>query len=213
MHKAVYLQYEYIKQLWTFRLALEQNLVQQRDGLRDDMNDIGAEPPFQALGFFNISRSTLTSLLGTILTYLIVLVQFKQSSTDLFSDWFCLYTKNSMFSDNSNTISFFVHLMNVQVLFTIYNVHNIHKCGKVKKIKDNNVSKAVLQCIPLNEIFLTTFCITASRIVERHSNSSLYFNFMPDIKITWNPYLLENLIKSHTTKSIKPHSKSLAVKY
>ena len=92
-------------------------------------------------------------------------------------------------------------------LYTMYTIY-IHKCGKVKKIKDNNVSKAVLQCIPLNEIFLTTFCITASRIVERHSNSSLYFNFMPDIKITWNPYLLENLIKSHTTKSIKPHSKS-----
>lgn len=39
------------------------------------------ECPFSALGFFNIERSTLTSLVSTILTYLIILVQFEQSKT------------------------------------------------------------------------------------------------------------------------------------
>ena len=43
------------------------------------MFEIDREQPFTALGFFNIERSTLTSLVGTILTYLIVLVQFEQS--------------------------------------------------------------------------------------------------------------------------------------
>ena len=35
------------------------------------------EEPFTALGFFNIERSTLTSLLSTILTYLIIILQFE----------------------------------------------------------------------------------------------------------------------------------------
>lgn len=35
-----------------------------------------AEAPFSALGFFEIGRPTLTSLLSTIITYLVVMVQF-----------------------------------------------------------------------------------------------------------------------------------------
>ena len=42
--------------------------------------EIDREQPFHALGFFYVERSTLTSLVGTILTYLIVLVQFAQST-------------------------------------------------------------------------------------------------------------------------------------
>ena len=42
---------------------------------------VDQEPAFNALGFFSIDRSTLTSLLGTILTYLIVLVQFDQPAS------------------------------------------------------------------------------------------------------------------------------------
>lgn len=34
-------------------------------------------PKFTAAGFFSISRHTILSLLGTILTYTIILVQFK----------------------------------------------------------------------------------------------------------------------------------------
>ena len=42
---------------------------------------VDQESAFNALGFFSIDRSTLTSLLGTILTYLIVLVQFDQPAS------------------------------------------------------------------------------------------------------------------------------------
>ena len=38
--------------------------------------EINQEGPFTALGLFSIELSTLTSLFSTILTYLIVLVQF-----------------------------------------------------------------------------------------------------------------------------------------
>ena len=44
------------------------------------MSEIDREQPFTALEFFNVERSTLTSLVGTVLTYLIVLVQFQQSA-------------------------------------------------------------------------------------------------------------------------------------
>jgi hypothetical protein len=57
------------------------------DGKRDNQTEamlliyeIDREEPFHAFGFFNIERSTLTSLVGTILTYLIVLVQFQPST-------------------------------------------------------------------------------------------------------------------------------------
>ena len=33
------------------------------------------EPPFSALGFFSVDRTTLTAELGTILTYFIILLQ------------------------------------------------------------------------------------------------------------------------------------------
>ena len=36
-----------------------------------------AEGPFNALGFFDIECSTLTTLVSTIVTYLVVLVQFE----------------------------------------------------------------------------------------------------------------------------------------
>ena len=41
--------------------------------------EIEAETPFTALGFYSIEKSTLTSLLSTIVTYLIIVIQFKQS--------------------------------------------------------------------------------------------------------------------------------------
>ena len=41
-----------------------------------------AEGPFTALGFFEIERSTLTSLVSTIVTYLVVIVQFVPQKTE-----------------------------------------------------------------------------------------------------------------------------------
>ena len=45
--------------------------------------EIKEEGPFTAMGFFNIERSTLTSLVSTILTYLIVLVQFQPDNPNI----------------------------------------------------------------------------------------------------------------------------------
>ena len=43
-------------------------------------NETEAEGPFNALGFFEIEKSTLTSLTSTIVTYLLVMVQFNTSN-------------------------------------------------------------------------------------------------------------------------------------
>ena len=39
------------------------------------IQDIEASPKFSALGFFTVDRTTLTAMLGTILTYFIILFQ------------------------------------------------------------------------------------------------------------------------------------------
>ena len=57
--------------------------------------NIKLEEPFTASGFFGIDLSTLTSLASTILTYLIVLVQFQPSSELGQTD-----SANSTFSPN-----------------------------------------------------------------------------------------------------------------
>ena len=44
--------------------------------IADIVHQIDEETPFTALGFFNVERTTLTSLVATILTYLIILKQF-----------------------------------------------------------------------------------------------------------------------------------------
>ena len=38
------------------------------------------ESPFDAMGFFKIELSTFTSIISTFMTYLIILVQFKDSA-------------------------------------------------------------------------------------------------------------------------------------
>ena len=40
-------------------------------------NETDAEGPFYALGYFEIEKSTLTTLISTIVTYLLVIVQLK----------------------------------------------------------------------------------------------------------------------------------------
>ena len=37
---------------------------------------IDTEDPFTALGFFTVDKTTLTSALATVVTYLIILIQF-----------------------------------------------------------------------------------------------------------------------------------------
>ena len=37
---------------------------------------IDTEEPFTALGFFTVDKTTLTSALATVVTYLIILIQF-----------------------------------------------------------------------------------------------------------------------------------------
>ena len=39
------------------------------------------EEPFSAMGFFSIDQSMLTSLAATVLTYLIILIQFNAPTT------------------------------------------------------------------------------------------------------------------------------------
>ena len=41
--------------------------------LQEQMKDEG---PFDALGYFTVDKSTLTAAVGTIFTYLIILIQF-----------------------------------------------------------------------------------------------------------------------------------------
>ena len=42
--------------------------------------EMEAETPFSAWGYYNIEKTTLTSLLSIIVTYIIILIQFKQSN-------------------------------------------------------------------------------------------------------------------------------------
>ena len=41
--------------------------------LQEQIKDEG---PFDALGYFTVDKSTLTAVVGTIITYLIILIQF-----------------------------------------------------------------------------------------------------------------------------------------
>ena len=52
--------------------------------LKNLIRQIDNETPFDAIGFFNIELSTFTSIISTFLTYLIILVQFKDSPSSEF---------------------------------------------------------------------------------------------------------------------------------
>ena len=43
---------------------------------------IELEPPFTALGFFDVQQSTLTAMASSILSYLIILVQFNPANIE-----------------------------------------------------------------------------------------------------------------------------------
>ena len=48
----------------------------ERTHLKSLIRKIETESPFDALGFFTIELSTLTAILSTMLTYLIIMIQF-----------------------------------------------------------------------------------------------------------------------------------------
>ena len=48
--------------------------------LKNLIRQIENESPFDAMGFFKIELSTFTSIVSTFMTYLIILVQFKDST-------------------------------------------------------------------------------------------------------------------------------------
>ena len=50
---------------------------QQRRDIKDIIYKLEAETGVTAHGFFDVNRSMLTMLVGNILTYLVVLIQFK----------------------------------------------------------------------------------------------------------------------------------------
>jgi hypothetical protein len=43
----------------------------------DKIERLNLIPPLSAMGFFLVNRETLTSVLGTIVTYFIILIQFQ----------------------------------------------------------------------------------------------------------------------------------------
>ena len=60
-----------------FRPLLDKDDRKDKEMVLYLISEINQEGPFTALGFFSVELSTLTSLVSTILTYLIVLVQFQ----------------------------------------------------------------------------------------------------------------------------------------
>ena len=58
-------------------LRLRQCGADKEEGIDVIIYIIEAEQPFTAYGFFNVDRSLLSSIFGTILTYLIILLQYK----------------------------------------------------------------------------------------------------------------------------------------
>jgi hypothetical protein len=55
---------------------------QEKMLIEDIISQIESETPFSAMGYFNIELSTMTSIISTVLTYIIILVQFNPSFTD-----------------------------------------------------------------------------------------------------------------------------------
>ena len=41
------------------------------------ISELEAETPFSAWGFYSVEKTTLTSLLSTVITYLIIMIQFQ----------------------------------------------------------------------------------------------------------------------------------------
>jgi hypothetical protein len=53
----------------------------EKDELYQLIGIISEISPFSAMGLFEVNKKTLTSIFGTILTYLIITIQFTMGST------------------------------------------------------------------------------------------------------------------------------------
>ena len=60
------------------KLSVSDVSYQEEKRLVDLIYQVQEESPFTALGFFDVDRSTLTSILATSATYIIILLQFDQ---------------------------------------------------------------------------------------------------------------------------------------
>ena len=55
--------------------------AEERLAILNLVYEMDKETPFTALGFFDVDQTTLTSLVSTVLTYLVIMVQFQQTET------------------------------------------------------------------------------------------------------------------------------------
>ena len=62
------------------RFHLVKGTKYEKTLLKNLIRQIENESPFDAMGFFKIELSTFTSIVSTFMTYLIILVQFKDST-------------------------------------------------------------------------------------------------------------------------------------
>ena len=60
-------------------LRLRRSDTTKEEDVQEVMDLIGEAQPISGCGMFEITRSTLTSMVSTSLTYLIILIQFKLS--------------------------------------------------------------------------------------------------------------------------------------
>lgn len=60
------------------KLSVSDVSYQEEKRLVDLIYQVQEESPFTALGFFDVDRSTLTSILATSATYIIILLQFDE---------------------------------------------------------------------------------------------------------------------------------------
>ena len=60
------------------KLSVSDVSYQEEKRLLDLIYQVQEESPFTALGFFDVDRSTLTSILATSATYIIILLQFDE---------------------------------------------------------------------------------------------------------------------------------------
>ena len=60
------------------KLSVSDVSYQEEKRLMDLIYQVQEESPFTALGFFDVDRSTLTSILATSATYIIILLQFDE---------------------------------------------------------------------------------------------------------------------------------------
>ena len=59
-----------------FRPYIATGTAEQKVELKSLIYEIKSEAPFDAMGLFTVDLSTITSVLSTVMTYLVIMVQF-----------------------------------------------------------------------------------------------------------------------------------------